>query len=307
MPRRLLVLVSLVLLASIATARTRAVSHPGHRPDAATVSGVITSVTGNLVSIAGGLVTIDITDARVTGDLEPGRLLFAAVRPNADPNAPLQATMVAATPLADAGLFGAVDSIDTTARTLTVLGRTIHVTDDTSFGGVSGLQELVPNQLVHVQAEAVNGQLVATSVMVLAPVTPAVRTLHGTVRSITSEAWVIDETTVRIDARTRIAGSPKVGDTVDVLYRVDNANANIALVIAKLERPTIPQVTRISGRVRTMGASSWTITRDNGSDVQVGIERHTVIQPFINAGDRVEILARQHENGTYTALAIARR
>ncbi len=307
MPRRLLVLLALVLLASTATARTRAVAHPGTRPDAATVTGVITAVTGNIVSIAGGLVMIDITEARVVGDLEPGMLLFAAVRANTDPNAPLQATMVAATSLADAGLSGRLDSVDTNARTLTVLGRTIHVTDDTSFGGADGLQELVPNQLVHVQAEAVNGRLVASSVMVLAPVTPTVRTLHGTVRSITNDVWVIDDTFVRIDAQTRIAGSPKVGDEVDVLYRVDNSHANIALVIVKLERPTIPQVARISGRVLTRSATSWVITREDGTDVRVGIERHTVIQPFINTGDRVEILAQQHEDGTYTAILIAKR
>jgi hypothetical protein len=305
MPRKLL-LVTLVLLASIATARTRSVSHTALRPEAATVNGVITSVNANLVSIAGGLVTIDTTGARVIGKLEPGMLLFAAVRPNSDANAPLQATMVATTTLADAGLFGAVDAVDTSARTLTVLGRTIQVNDDTSFGGVKNLQELVPNQLVHVQAEAVNGKLVATSVMLLAPVTPVIRTLHGTVQSITSDAWVIDGTTVRIDAQTRIAGSPKAGDTVDVLYRVDNANANIALVIAKLDRTSVPEVTHLDGRVRAKNPGAWTITRTDGTDVQVAIDGRTVIQPGINTGDHVDVVARQHENGTYTALLIVR-
>jgi hypothetical protein len=307
MPRRLLVLFALVLLASAATARTRAVSHPGVRHDAATVTGVITAVNGNIVGIAGGLVTIDTTDARVIGELEPGMLLFAAVRANSDPNAPLQATMVATTPLADAGFFGTLDSIDTNAGTISILGRVVHLGPDTSFGGVANMLELIPNQLVHVQAEAVNGRLVATSVTVLAPAAPTLRTLRGTVRVIGNEAWVIDDTSVRIDAQTRIAGSPKVGDTVEVLYRVDNSHVNVAIAIVKLERPTIPQVTRISGRVRTIGAASWTITRENGTDVQVGVERHTVIQPFITTGDRVEILAQEHGDGTYTAILITKR
>lgn len=306
MPRRVLVLLALVLAASAATARIRAVSHPGTRPDAATVSGVITSVTGNIVSIAGGLVTVDTTDARVIGELVPGRLLFAAVRATSEPNAPLQATMVATTPLADARLFGTLDSVDTNAGTISILGRVTHLGPDTSFGGVGGMLELVPNQLVHVQAEAVNGRLVATSVMVLAPAAPTLRTLRGTVRSIESDVWVIDDTAVRIDAQTRIAGSPKVGDTVEVLYRVDNSHVNVAIAIVKLERPTIPQVTRISGRVLGMSAASWVILREDGTEVRVAIERRTVIQPFIATGDRVEILAR-FENGTYTAILIAKR
>ena len=215
--------------------------------------------------------------------------------------------MVATTTLADAGFFGTLDSVDTNAGTIVILGRLVHLGPDTSFGGVANMLELVPNQLVHVQAEAVNGRLVATSVVVLAPAAPTLRTLRGTVRVIESDVWVIDDTSVRIDAQTRIAGSPKVGDTVEVLYRVDNSHVNVAIAIVKLERPTIPQVTRISGRVRTIGAASWTITRENGADVQVAIERHTVIQPFITTGDRVEILAQQHENGTYTAILIAKR
>ena len=307
MPRRLPVLLALALLASIASARTRAVSHPGARPDAATVTGVITSVSGNIVSIADGLVTIDTTDARVTGELAPGRLLFAAVRANSDSNAPLQATMVATTTLADAGFFGTLDSVDTNAGTIVILGRLVHLGPDTSFGGVANMLALVPNQLVHVQAEAVNGRLVATSVVVLAPAAPTLRTLRGTVRVIESDVWVIDDTSVRIDAQTRIAGSPKVGDTVEVLYRTDNSHINVAIAIVKLERPTIPQVTRISGRVLTREATAWTIIREDGTNVRVEIDRRTVIQPFISVGDRVEILAQQHEDGTFTAILIAKR
>jgi Domain of unknown function (DUF5666) len=308
MPRRLLALLALALLASTASARTRAVSHPAAlRPDVATVSGVITSVNGSIVSIADGLVTIDTAEARATGELAPGRMLFAAVRANTDANAPLQATMVATTRLADAGLFGTLDSVDTNARTIVILGRTVHLGPDTSFGGVNGMLELIPNQLAHVQAEAVNGRLVATSVTVLAPAAPTLRTLHGTVRSIGSEVWVIDDTAVRIDAQTRIAGSPKVGDEVEVLYRVDNSHVNVAIAIVKLERPTVPQLTRISGRVLTRGPAAWALLREDGTNVSVGIGPRTVIQPFINVGDRVEILAQQHENGTYTAILIARR
>ncbi|HEX8251962.1 MAG TPA: DUF5666 domain-containing protein [Thermoanaerobaculia bacterium] len=315
MPRKL-VLLALLLVTSIASARVRSVAHPGGRLDAATVNGIITGVNGDVVSIADGLVTIDTSEARVVGELEIGMLLFATVRPSADANAPLRATMVATTRLSDASLTGPLDSVDTTARTLTLLGRTIEITDDTSFGNASGLNELLPNQLVFVQAEVLGGRLVATNVMVLARVTPSVRTLHGTVKSIGDHAWVIardgeSDVTVAIDSRTRIAGAPKVGDTVDVIYTVDNAHTFVAVAIVKLDRPTIPgipQVTRISGRVRTMDASTWTIAREQGGgDVQVAVDARTQIQPGITVNDRVEVLARQNENGTLTAFVIVKR
>ncbi|HYO74872.1 MAG TPA: DUF5666 domain-containing protein [Thermoanaerobaculia bacterium] len=313
MPRKL-ALLALLLVTSIASARVRSVAHPGGRLDAATVNGIITAVHGDIVSIADGLVTIDTSEARVVGELETGMLLFATVRPASDTNAPLQATMVATTRLSDASLTGPLDGVDTTARTLTLLGRTILVTDDTSFGNASGLNELLPNQLVFVQAEVIGGQLVATNVTVLARVTPTVRTLRGTVKSIGNNAWIISrdgeaDVTVAIDTRTRIAGSPKVGDTVDVLYTVDNAHAFVAVAIVKFDRttiPGIPQVTRVSGRVRTIGSSSWTIAREQGADVQVAVDSRTQIQPGITVNDRVEVLARE-QNGTLTAFVILKR
>jgi hypothetical protein len=325
MPRKLLVLLSLVLLASVASARVRSVSHPEPRPNAATVHGVITAVHGNVVSIGDGLISIDASDAQIlvgrkgnatVADLKPGMLLFAAVGAPFDANVPLRATMITATNIADATLSGSVDDVDRSARTLRLLGRTIQITDDTSFGGLLrdgavGLDDVMVNQLVQVQTEATGGKLVATSVTIIAPVPPTVATLRGTVKNIGTNSWVIakkneGDVTLQIDANTKIAGSPKIGDEVEVLYRVDSAHANIAIAIVKIDLPLpIPDVTRFTATVTSLG-NPWVVKVQDGGEAKVFTGR-AKIEPGIRAGDRVEVLAEKRDDGAFDALVIIRR
>jgi hypothetical protein len=314
---RKLALLALVLVASFASARIRSASHPDLRHDAAMVSGIVTAVHGNIVSIADGLITVDVSNAQVAGTVTPGALLVATVRAGTDPNAPLQAVNAAATVLADATLVGNLDRVDPSAKTLVVLGRTINVDANTSFGGprVKGLSDLVPNQLVQVQAENVNGRLVARSVVVIAPVIPDARVIRGTVKSISANEWTITaekdgDVVVKIDAQTKITGSPKVGDTVQVLYSVDTANANVALAIMKVDpKPAlpVPHVTHIVGIAKQIAPAAWVITREDTIDVQVNITSKTTIEPGIVRGDRVDVLALRADNGTYEAVLIVRR
>ncbi|HEX2062249.1 MAG TPA: DUF5666 domain-containing protein, partial [Thermoanaerobaculia bacterium] len=243
-------------------------------------------------------------DGGSVADIEPGMIVFATVRAPGQANAPLVATTIAATRIADATLFGTVDSVDAANRTFTLLGRTIHVTDDTSVSG-----EILANQIVQVQTESVNGRLVASSVLVVAQVPPSVHTARGTVKSIAPDTWVIDQEgktlTLVIDAQTKIAGSPKVGDRVEVLYRVDSSHANVAIAIARFDMPhvpTIPTITRVSGVVKTITASAWTI-----GDLTVKIGERTKIEPGIRVGDTVEVLAEKKEDGSLTAVLILRR
>lgn len=313
MLRKPIVLLVALALSVSAFARTRATSHPTPKVDAATVHGVITSVNGNLIAIADGLVTIDASSARIligrgedssVADLETGMLIFATVRRAEQNNAPLIATTIAATRIADATLFGTLDSVDNTNRTITMLGRTIHLDANTSVSG-----ELLANQIVQVQTESVNGRLVATSVLVVAPVPPSVHTARGTVKSIAPDTWVIEQErktlTLVIDAQTKIAGSPKVGDHVEVLYRIDSSHANVAIAIARFETPdvpSIPQLTRIGGTVTAISATSWTIAGQT-----VKITERTKIEPNLKVGDSVEALAEKKEDGSLTAILIMKR
>lgn len=324
MIRRALIALSLVI-AFTASASTRTVESDKRAPNAATVTGIVTSVSGNLIHLAGGQVTIDATNAKLTGTttITAGMMLVATLSStNVAANAPLPAETITALRLPDATLLGPVQSVDTAASTLTVLGRTIKVTSDTSFGGINkrrdgaapNLGDILPNHLVQVTVDNVNGQLVAKSVLLIAPILPEVHSTRGEVKSIATDAWVIerergDDLTLVIDANTKIAGSPKVGDTVEVLYRVDTNNANVAISIIKFAKPPIPpiiDVFRFNGQVKTIETHAWVIVRESG-DEKVLIDSLTKIEPGIRVGDTVEVLAQRKQDGTITAIAIVRR
>lgn len=325
MIRRTLAALLTTVIALAASAATRTMDN-GTRPAAgATLSGVVTSVSGNLIHLANGNVTIDAKNAKIHGGtIEPGMIVFAALSStDVAPNAPLPATTITATRIPDATFFGPVQSVDLTNNTITLLGRTIRVTPDTSFGGIRksfdgerpSLKDVLPNHIVQVVVDERNGQLFATSLLLLAPTLPEVHATRGTVKSIGADAWVIDrergdDLTVQIDAQTKIAGSPKVGDTVEVLYRVDSANANIAISIIKFQGPTAPpaQTLRLTGTVVSIAADNWVITKAEGNDrITVKIAQHSRIEPGIRVSDKVEVLAQRHDDGSHTALLIVKK
>lgn len=294
-------------------------SSSAKRPSGATVSGIVSSVSGNLIQLAGGLVTVDATGASVVVDrgksgsvaeIQSGMLLFATLKSSdVAANAPLPAEVITATRFSATTFFGPVQSVDVGSGSFKILGRTIFVTNDTSFGGVRSLTELLPNSIVQVQADVSGNRLVASSVLVIVPDLPVVAGAHGTVKSITADSWVIarereSDLTLVVNAQTKIVGEPKVGDTVEVLYRIDNANANVAISIVKFEIQ-IPTTTLFHGKVKTIGASEWTITVDN-RDVRLLINDKTKIMPGIAAGDTVEVLAQKNSDGTFTAILIGK-
>jgi Domain of unknown function (DUF5666) len=329
---RHLALAAALLLATLASAATRTIESGTRPANGATAGGVVSSVSGNLIRLAGGAIVIDATGAEVMtdrgkqgsiADIEAGMIVFAALSTSDVPaNAPLPASMITATRIPDATLFGPVQSVDAAASTITLLGRTVRITPDTSFGGIykrrdsekPGIGDILPNQVVQVTVDATGGQLAATSILVLTPFIPEVQATRGEVKSIGTGSWLIerergDDLTVLIDAQTKIVGSPRVGDTVEVLYRVDSANANVAISIIKFERPappSIPDVFRFSGKVKSMEPAAWVITRESG-DQQVVIDSISKIEPGIRVGDTVEVLAARKDDGTVIAIAIVRR
>ncbi len=317
----------LLLLALPLFARSRAVSSDpsagrgGTAAAGATVSGIVSSVNGNLIQLAGGLVTIDATGAKVVvdrgkqgtvGEIQSGMLLFATLK-SADvaANAPLPAEMITATRFSATTFFGPVQSVDTASSSFRILGRTVFVNSETSFGGVKSLTELLPNEVVlvqtDVQTDVSGGRLVASSVLLLAPVPPVVRVTRGTVKSISADSWVIGDLTLVVNAQTKIIGEPKVGDTVEVLYNINSANANVAISIVKFELkpPNIPTITTLHGTVKTITPALWTLTVGN-AETRLIVNDRTKVLPGIVVGDTVEVVAQKNEDGTLTALAIVK-
>lgn len=314
---RKVALLALIVLSLSAFARTRAVTQREQHPQGGTISGIVEGVDGSLIRLADGLIAVDASDAKIiigrgreatAADIEPGMLLFATIGSDG------KASMITATRFGDATLFGAVDSVDVAARTLVVLGKTIHVDDETSFGGFRNgedvdLSDIVRNQLVQVQVDAVNGQLVAREVLVLAPVPPQISGLRGVVKSIGTESWELESgqtvETVVVNAQTKIVGSPKAGDTVEVLYSIDSANRKVAISIIKIVRLPPVRVVQFHGKVKSIAGTTWVVTTD-GEDKTMTVNEQTKVTPDTGVGHLVQVLASQADDGTLTALAVIR-
>ena len=314
-------LLTLILCAVTAFARTRAASHPSPVAGSGTVNGTVSRVSGNVIELAGGTVSIDATGAKIltrrgiaatAADIKPGMQLFAAVNgANASAQGALPATLITISEPADLTLSGPIESVDRSARSFVLLGETIHVDNDTSFGGVkrgapTTFDDLQSNLLASVQADNVNGRLVAREVLVIAPIPVPVQHLRGTVKSIGTDSWTVDNTTLVVNAQTKIVGSPKVGDAVEVLYTVDTAHNKVAVSIAKFERVDPPKISNFVGTVRTMGATSWTVRVDN-ADRTFTVNDRTRIMPGIQVGDTVSVMTVENSDGTHTAVAILRK
>lgn len=323
MSRTLSVVLALVLSAFTASARVRAVSHPDTRSDGGTVSGTVSRVQGNLIEIADGAIAIDASNAKIVAsrgreasaaDIKPGMQLFAALRAsNPSSHGGLPAVLITISAAADATMNGAIVHVDAANRAFFLLNETIYVDDATSFGGYkreagTSFADLQPNVIVHVQADNVNGRLIAREVLVVAPAPPQVGHVRGTVKSIGADSWTVENeaktiVTLTVNAQTKIVGSPKVGDTVEVLYHVDSAHNFVAVSIVKFDRVEPPKPAQFVGTVKSIAGNAWVVTTD-GKDTKFVTNERTLIGPDIVVGDRVAVIALRDSNGVYTAVSV---
>src|SRR5438874_9714449 len=172
---RKLLPILLALIASVAFAQRGHVVAPPILIPGTTVSGVVSSVSGNTITLANGLVNVDASQATITDEhgnhavVAAGDVIFAILRSNTS----LQASSIVVTKQPQVTLSGTVQTVNATAGTLQVLGVTIHADASTSFGGshnVRGLGDIVVGDVVQVQANASGSSLVATSILVFAPI-----------------------------------------------------------------------------------------------------------------------------------------
>lgn len=330
MSRTALLSVAILLMSVPLAAQSRGVSgRPSASPTVpSVVSGTVSSVSGNIIAIAGGEVTIDASRAKIVtrggertiAAVTPGMQIHATVGNDVAPDAPLEATMVAIVEMPELFMLGEVQSVDPLQESFVVLGRTVHVTGDTSFGGgfvqgSDGLDMIQPRQIVSVQADVQGTTIFAQAVHVVSQFAGTSQLVHGTVRSIGTDQWVItgrDERDVRVtvNAQTRIAGNPKVGDVVTVLTATDSSNGLVAVFIVRTDgagadAPNLG-MQRFEGTVKATG-SVWTIAQATGSDISVHVQPNkTRILGAPRVGDRVDVVAEK--NGEqWLALLIAKR
>lgn len=278
----------------------------------ATVSGKVTAVAGNIITV--GTVRIDATNAKIIdvhstagslASIVPGTTTIFAIISATTPANALPASSIAVRRDADIGLTGPAD---VAGGKLTVLGQAITVDGNTSFGGrAHSLSDILPGDVVAVEANVVNGVLVATSVMVMSPPMMPSTVIHGTVKSIGPDQWVITdaagkEWTILVDSQTKIIGPPKVGDSVEILANRNNANQYVAVAITK--SPVVLPMVVFSGEVISIGNDAWVVhdSRSN-QNIRVTVNAKTIITGSPQVNDGVMVSATV-DNGAYTAVTI---
>jgi hypothetical protein len=335
----------LALSGSLVAGTHRAVTPPATVADAAdalgigsisgaSVRGTVASVQGTLITLNSGgapAIVIDSSAAKFAtvaggsgsiGDVKPGVRITAFINtaPTLQPSSFLRAQLITIESQPDLEVTGTIDSIDVTHSRFIVLGISIGVDANTGFGStfptfvaIKGLGDLAAGQVVNVTARFTGGAIVATRVQVISFTIQPATILLGTVKSIAPTAWVITskegkETTVAVNAQTKIVGDPKVGDSVQVMANIDSAHNYVATAIVKLDFKE-PTTIELHGIVKSISPSEWIIGGPPGTltpDFMVTISKTTVIYPDPKVGDHVVAVGTRDSKGTFTATKIAK-
>ena len=234
-------------LAPFAAADGAPVTSPA-RPS--TVEGTVSEVTGPILDLIEGGIQIDVTHATITGGdnrlanpLPWSGILVGArvvaqvtvpdVIPAVFPPPPLAATTVVVFQAHAGQLVGTIQAVDVAGGKFTLLLHTVSTNSATKWSGegpngpvkngpVKGIADLAAGMFATVSVVNASG-LLATNVEAFGFATPPeLIAFRGPVETITPTAWTIAGRGVRVDFDTKIVGDPKVGDTVDVLARIQN-------------------------------------------------------------------------------------
>jgi hypothetical protein len=225
----------------------------------AAVTGTVASVQGSIITLNSGgapAIRIDAAPAKFLGearlvtlaDVKAGVRITAYISTTPAPaaGAALPAQLITIEDLPGLVVTGPLQSIDVPQKRFTVLGITLTADATTSFSSafpffapIKNVGDLAVGQMVNVSGEFSGGAIVAKRVQLLTPVIPITATFNGTVKSISATAWVLtggdgQDVTVTIDGQTKIIGSPKAGDRVQVIANVDTAHNYVAVLILRL-------------------------------------------------------------------------
>lgn len=141
------------------------------------VSGTVSDVAGSTIKILNGLVTVDASTAAIVGE-HNNRLLTLAdikvgtmieVSGNAGVGKILATRIQVRGPKSDGQLQGAIESVDATNKTITVLGNVISLDATTIYEGDNGVAlnaaSLTVGKVVDVEVAVFQNKLIATRVL----------------------------------------------------------------------------------------------------------------------------------------------
>jgi len=210
-----------------------------------TVDGTISKIAGTVLDLIEGQIQIDVAKATITsgddskgGPVPASGILVGArvvanvtvpdVIPAVFPPPPLAATTVIVFQAHAGQLAGTIQAVDVAGGKFTLLFHAVSTNSATKWSGegpkgsVKGIADLAAGMFATVSVVNAGG-LLATNVEAFGLVTPPhLIAFRGPVQTITPTAWTIAGRVVSVDSDTKIVGDPKVGDTVDVLARIQD-------------------------------------------------------------------------------------
>ncbi|HET7706755.1 MAG TPA: DUF5666 domain-containing protein [Thermoanaerobaculia bacterium] len=217
-------------------------------PASGTVSGYVTTISGNLITVLNGTVTIDASSAAfrngrgsaTLADVKPGSQIIAAIRnPQAPPGTVLQASSIMIVDTPAGTLSGPIQSVDLAGSALTIMGTRVIVTPSTRIvalrNGTATLADVKAGDHATIVVNINGSALVAESIHVMPPIPDVM--LEGTVKSMDATSWVIttrnETVTIFINANTKIDSGIAVGDSVIVIGSRDAAGNVTAMAIMR--------------------------------------------------------------------------
>lgn len=238
----------LAILAVMFTALQLRAAQPFAPAPETTIRGVVTAVAGNKITLLKGL-TIDVGGAKVTKQnapapdaLVPGARVRVVVGGSKASGALVASSVIVESP--DATIIGALDAV--TPASVTIGGQSFAVNSATTYGGfgggtaVAGPADLKAGMGVALDITVTPSGLAASRILAIGPPPPpppvpqaSQTTLIGAVTSIDKNAWIVAGKKVYLSPKTTIAGSPVVGDTVQVSGVPTPEGAVIAAAITK--------------------------------------------------------------------------
>ena len=262
---------------------------------ASTVDGTVSKITGTVLDLIEGQIQIDVANATITsGDDSKGgpvpasgipvgaRVVAQVTVPDVIPAVisppPLAATTVVVFQPRAGQLAGTIQAVDVADGKFTLLFHTVSTNSATVWSGevpigpvkigpVKGIADLAAGMFATISVVNASG-LLATNVEAFGLVPPPLLiSFRGPVQTITPTAWTIAGRVVSVDSDTKVVGDPKVGDTVDVLARVQNPppgtlGPSYILAISIIKAPAIlppnpgDHATEFDGTVEAIPAST---------------------------------------------------
>jgi hypothetical protein len=288
-------------------------------------SGTVASVAGDELALVGvaerfrlaGSATELLSGRALSpSDIAPGSAVTLRLGPR-EADGRFRVDAVVVRPKNPLSLEGAITSVESDGRSLSVLGVRIELKESTAFSGrgrgglVRSARDLRVGATAQVTLTATAaGTLEASSVRLMSSRGRSARALggrsvepgedqeiRGTVLAVSDSAWTIDDRTFLVNAQTVFLGNPGLGDFVEVRFHRNGEGQAVADRIQK-EDPFDDEV-EFRGIVEAIGGASWTIS---GRVVQVNAS--TVLRGDPRIGDLVEVRADRAPDGTLTATHI---